>query len=259
MPQALVVVLAVSSVVMVLTWVVQWRTGNAGIVDIVWTILVGLASIYFALLLEGDATRRLLLGVMAGLWSLRLTWHLWRRVVGHPEDGRYRAMREHWGSGQQLGLFVFFQAQAIFVIIFSLPQWVVASTTAPLAYPLLAMSLALWVLSVGGEALADQQLDAFKTRAESKGRTCRDGLWRYSRHPNYFFEWLGWFIWPLLAWPSPYWWLTLLGPALMFLFLVKLTGIPYTEKQALKSRGEDYRAYQRTTSAFFPWPPKQDL
>jgi hypothetical protein len=92
----------------------------------------------------------------------------------------------------------------------------------------------------------------------NRGRTCRAGLWRYSRHPNYFFEWLHWWSYPLLAWGSPEWWLTLLGPALMLYTLLKVTGIPYTEQQALASRGDDYRAYQRSTSALFPGFPKQE-
>jgi steroid 5-alpha reductase family enzyme len=167
-------------------------------------------------------------------------------------------MREHWGERQQLGMLVFFQAQSIFVILFSLPQWAVAQTSAPLGTTAALLAVLIWLISVGGESLADSQLDAFKRRPDAPGKTCRVGLWRYSRHPNYFFEWLGWFIWPVLAWPGSGFYITLLGPVLMFIFLVKLTGIPYTERQALKSRGADYAEYQRTTSAFFPWPPKLD-
>ncbi|HAZ60539.1 MAG TPA: hypothetical protein DCY89_03080 [Gammaproteobacteria bacterium] len=251
-------VLIASSLLMGATWLVQRRTGNAGIVDLVWTVAVGLAGLLYAWQGSGDSTRRVLLAIFAGLWSLRLSWHLWRRVVGQPEDGRYQAMREHWGEQQQRGLFLFFQAQALFVVVFSLPHWAVAHSVGELAAWQVAAAALLWLIALGGEAVADVQLDAFRRRADTRGRTCREGLWRYSRHPNYFFEWLGWFVWPVLAWPGPWTWLALLaGPALMYLFLARLTGIPYTERQALKTRA-DYADYQRSTSAFIPWPPRAE-
>jgi steroid 5-alpha reductase family enzyme len=256
--QLLLVVIVAASTAMLVTWFVQRQSGNAGIVDLVWTVAVGLASLLYACLGSGDPTRRLLVALFAGLWSARLAWHLGRRIIGKPEDGRYRALREHWGEGQQRGLFLFFQAQALFVVVFSLPQWVVAQTpTAPAAWQILAAFL-IWSIALVGESVADAQLDAFKRRPEARGRTCREGLWRYSRHPNYFFEWLGWFVWPVLAWPGGLTWLALLtGPVLMYLFLARLTGIPYTEGQALKSRA-DYADYQQTTSAFFPRPPRAE-
>jgi steroid 5-alpha reductase family enzyme len=116
----------------------------------------------------------------------------------------------------------------------------------------------IWAVAVGGETLADRQLAAWRAAPANDGRTCRSGLWRYSRHPNYFFEWLHWWTYIPLAWGSPWWWLTLLGQALMLFTLFKVTGIPHTERQALASRGEDYRAYQRSTSVFIPWFPKED-
>ena len=118
--------------------------------------------------------------------------------------------------------------------------------------------VAVWLLAVGGEVLADRQLAVWRANPAHRGRVCRAGLWRYSRHPNYFFEWLHWWSYPLLAWGSPEWQLTLLGPALMLYTLLKVTGIPYTEQQALASRGDDYRAYQHSTSAFIPWFPKKE-
>ena len=110
-------------------------------------------------------------------------------------------------------------------------------------------------LAIGGEWLADRQLARFRTDPSSKGRVCRDGLWRYSRHPNYFFEWTHWLAYVLIGWGSPYWWVTLAGLVAMYLFLNFVTGVPFTEQQALRSRGDAYRDYQRTTSRFFPLPP----
>ena len=120
-----------------------------------------------------------------------------------------------------------------------------------------ASALAIWTVAVGGEALADRQLARWRADPAHRGRTCRAGLWAWSRHPNYFFEWLHWFAWPVLAFPAPHWWLALSGPLLMLLFLNRLSGIPWTEAQALRSRGDDYRRYQDEVSPFLPLPPRR--
>jgi steroid 5-alpha reductase family enzyme len=171
------------------------------------------------------------------------------------EDGRYRALRERYGANINLFHFGFFIAQAVAAWLFALPAWIVAHNPGTNRWALLLAGL-LAVIAFGGETLADRQLEKFRADPAHKGRTCRAGLWRYSRHPNYFFEWLHWFAYPVLAWGGPYWMVTWFAPALMFLFLNYFTGIPYTERQALRSRGEDYRDYQRKTSAFIPWRPR---
>ena len=111
----------------------------------------------------------------------------------------------------------------------------------------------LWLIGLAGESLADAQLRRFKARPESKGKTCREGLWNYSRHPNYFFEWLIWIGYGILALGAPWGWLGMISPLAILYILTRLTGIPLTEEQAIRSRGDDYRDYQRTTSAFIPW------
>jgi steroid 5-alpha reductase family enzyme len=110
---------------------------------------------------------------------------------------------------------------------------------------------------VAGEYLADHQLARFRADPANGGRTCRSGLWRYSRHPNYFFEWLHWFTYVALAAGSRLAWVALSGPLVMYVFLRWVSGIPFTEAQALRTRGEDYRDYQRRTSMLFPWPPRR--
>lgn len=247
--------LMVCAVVMVFTWIYQRQVNNAGWVDVVWSALLGMLAVAHALLGDGSDAMRWLTGAMGGIWGLRLAWHLAVRVAGEPEDGRYQAMREHWGENQQSKLFWFFMAQALVAWLFGWVFWVTANNAAGFSI-WAALALMVWAGSILGEAIADRQLARFKHRPDSKGKTCREGLWRYSRHPNYFFEWLHWCSYPLLAIGSGYWWVALLGPVVMLLFLYRLTGIPYTEKQALKSRGDDYREYQRTTSAFFPLPPR---
>ncbi len=248
-------VLLYALALMVCGWAWQRRHQNIGMVDVLWSLGVGSAAVLLALLGEGAPLPRIALAVLGGLWGGRLALHLWRRVRSEDEDGRYRYLREHW-HGHQGKIFGFFIAQAMLVVLFALPFVAVACN--PDADPggWLLTAVAVWLLSVGGEALADRQLARFRADPANAGHTCRDGLWRYSRHPNYFFEWLHWLSYVLLAVGSPLWWLAWTGPLLMYLFLRYLSGVPFTEKQALRSRGDDYRAYQQTTSMFFPWFPR---
>lgn len=247
----------VVAAIMIGTWQIQRITANAGIVDVVWSAAMGLLAVLYAVLGSGDGTRRALLAVIAVTWSTRLTLHLYERVVGKEEDGRYQNMRAALGSRVQLGMFLFFQAQAVVAAVLSIPFLVVATAPAPLATHWLIAALAFWIIALGGEALADAQLERFRRDPANRGHTCRSGLWRYSRHPNYFFEWLHWFAYVFLSVGSGWWWSLLFGPVLMLALLYRVTGIPYTEMQALKSRGDDYRDYQRTTSAFVPWFPQR--
>ena len=236
-------------------WGWQRRHHNIGVVDVLWAKGVGVAALLLALLGPGAWQPRIALGVLGGLWGGRLALHLWHRVRSEDEDGRYRYLREHWHSHQGK-IFGFFMAQAMLILLFALPFVAVAANPNTDMAGWVLAAIAMWLISVGGEALADRQLARFRADPGNKGRTCRVGLWRYSRHPNYFFEWLHWFTYVLLAIGSPLWWLSLVGPVVMYLFLRYLSGVPFTEKQALRSRGEDYRQYQRTTPMFFPWFPR---
>ncbi|RBH34993.1 DUF1295 domain-containing protein, partial [Xanthomonas oryzae] len=165
-------------------------------------------------------------------------------------------LRAHW-NGSQRKFLGFFLAQAMVVVLFAVPFLAAASNPRTGWSVWTSIAIAVWLIAVGGEALADRQLSAHKANPANGGKTCRTGLWRYSRHPNYFFEFVHWFAYLALAvgagpWPVA---LCALGPVVMFVFLYRFTGIPYTEQQALRSRGEDYARYQRSTSAFFPLPP----
>lgn len=247
------------ALVMTALWFIQWRRQDASLVDAGWSAGIGIGSVLLLVLGDGDCTRRLIAGVMIGAWSLRLTWHIIHdRLIGKPEDGRYRLLRESWGKNAQPWFFLFFQFQGWLVVFFSLPFVIIASATTPFGGWFDYLAIAIWLITLSGETLADAQLARWRKNPTNHGRTCRGGLWRYSRHPNYFFEWLLWFSYVALALSSTWWLLTLIVPSVLLFLILKVTGIPYTEKRALASRGDDYRAYQKSTSAFIPWFPKSE-
>ena len=228
---------------------------NAGIVDVLWATGMGLAAVFLAAIGPGAALPRILLAVLAGAWALRLAMHLWRRVRGEAEDGRYRHLRAHWNDSGPAFL-LFFLGQALLVLLFALPFAAVAANPAGDFSAWTALGVAAWLLAVGGEAVADRQLARFRAAPRNRGRTCDTGLWRFSRHPNYFFEWLHWFTYVFLSVGSPLHLLSWAGPVLMYLFLRYLSGIPWTEAQALRTRGDDYRRYRERTPMLFPWFPR---
>lgn len=242
------------TLLMALGWAYQQQKRNANIVDVAWSGGVGLMALVLAFTGTGAPLSRALLAGIAGVWSFRLFAHLFTTRVWKKsaEDGRYRALREKWGVHASRNFFFFFQIQAIWVVLFALPMVPAAQNDLLQFSWAHALALVIAGSAIWGEALADLQLARFKRQANSSG-ICQEGLWRYSRHPNYFFEWMHWWAYVALAWGSPIFWLAFLGPVLMLLFLLYVTGIPYTEKQMLAKRGQAYRDYQRTTSAFIPW------
>jgi steroid 5-alpha reductase family enzyme len=246
---------AAAALLMAGLWLVQRRTRDAGVVDAGWALGIAAASVFAGLTGGGAAEARAFAALAGGLWGLRLGLHLLRdRIIGRGEDGRYAAMRAAMGGHAQAGFLAFFLAQAGLVVLFSVPMALLAAHPAPAPWAL-ALAAAVWLVAMAGETVADRQLAAFRADAATAGTTCRRGLWRYSRHPNYFCEWLGWWAWPLAglgaagaAWLWAY-------PALMLAFLVCFTGIPFVERRARAHR-PDYADYQRTTSAFIPWFPR---
>lgn len=236
-------------------WWGQYRRHNAGIVDVAWSFGTGLCAVWFALTTGGDEARRVIVALMAGAWGLRLGSTLAKRVFSESEDGRYQMLRQKWGARVQPLMFGFFQIQAAWSVLFALPMLAAASNPSPLDWTVV-VGVLVWLVAVVGESVADLQLARFKERPENKGKVCRVGLWSWSRHPNYFFEWLHWFAYVALAWQSPLFWLACAGPVVMLLFLLRVTGIPMTERRLLQSKGEPYADYQREVSAFVPLPPK---
>lgn len=246
-------------ILMSMLWFVQRRTKNAGIVDVAWAGSIGVLGVFFTTTANGATERRWLAGLLIALWSLRLTTYLYRRVVGHAEEGRYATLRTVWGRHADRRLFVFFQMQAFAALAFSLPILVAAQNVEPLSGFQAVLSVGIWVIGLAGLFVADRQLERFKAEPTNQGKTCRTGLWRYSRHPNYFFEWIHWWAYLPLALGSSFWWISLIVPLLLLYFVLRVTGIPPTEAQALASRGDEYRRYQQTTSVFIPWFPRKEV
>lgn len=241
---------------MLALWLLHFPMRNAAIVDFGWALGLGLLGVGYACFADGYWFRRAVIGTMSGIWGVRLALHLLVRVVGHEEEGRYQELRRQWKTSLGFKFLVFFEFQAVTCAVLSLPFAIAAKNAAPEMHWLEWLAAGLWVLAIGGEALADAQLAAFKADGSNKGRTCQRGLWHYSRHPNYFFEWLIWVSFALFATASPYGYAGWISPALILYFLLRVTGIPATEAQALRSRGQEYRAYQKSTSAFVPWKPR---
>lgn len=270
-------------------WLLQLRTRNAGLVDAIWALTLGLLAVVYALCGTAPESTRVLLALMGGLWGLRLGVHLWRRNAGQPEDWRYARFRQEWGDkvagntvpersevGAEVGesavsrtrccthtvstvdfkMFWFFQFQNIFTLILSASAYgaVAYRTTAP-AHISVILALTIWLIAVLGEALADAQMAAFRRNPVNKGRVCRDGFWRYSRHPNYFFECLHWLAYLPLALGAPWGWTSLAAPLVMAFLLLKLSGMPLLEAEMMR-RKPGYAEYVRSTSALIPWLPK---
>ncbi len=253
----LILLLIVTVPIFIMGWWRQLKTHNAGWVDVLWAFSVAGGGIFYATTGTGELKLRIVVGLMYALWFLRLGVHLFKRIrQDSTEDGRYRYMRQWAADKAPLIFFVFYLVQASWVWLFTLPAWLLSQGQWPGVWAtILAILIALCAFA--GEALADRQLQRFKQHNDNHQAVCQKGLWRYSRHPNYFFEWCHWFSYPILALNTPYGGWLWSAPVVMFLFLYFFTGIPFTEQQALRRRGENYRRYQKTTSMFFPWPPKQ--
>ena len=245
------------SAAMLILWVYATRKKDASIVDVAWATLLGMLALSYAGFSDGLPHRRLLIGLIGGIWGLRLALHLLvdRVMKAREEDGRYQELRAGWGDRATRNFFLFFQAQGLLAALLSLPFAIASNTDRPLG-PLDWAGAALWIIGLFGEWLADRQLASWRSNPENKGRTCRSGLWKYSRHPNYFFEWTMWCSFALVASAAPWGWVAWFAPMLMLFLILRVTGVPPTEERALRSRGEDYRNYQKTTSVFIPWFPR---
>ena len=240
-----------------LAWLLQLRSGNAGIVDAIWAWSLGGLAVWFASTGSADPLLRLAIGVMGGVWGLRLGWHLWLRNWGAAEDWRYAGFRARWGAQANRNMWFFFQFQNLFTLMLAASAFWGPAFGDGRATPLtLVLAAAVWLTSVVGESIADAQLETFRRDPVNRGQVCDRGLWGWSRHPNYFFETVHWLAYAVLAWGSSDWAWTLVAPLVMAFLLLKMSGLPILEA-GLVERKPGYADYMRRTSAFIPLPPKK--
>ncbi|MDP1880563.1 MAG: DUF1295 domain-containing protein [Parachlamydiaceae bacterium] len=240
---------------MILFWVLYLVRKNVSVIDIGWGIGFILAALTDFILGDGYLWRQVLVLLIVSLWGLRLTMYLAGRFIPDRDDPRYRMVLENWGYikspiFQVLGLFLF---QGLLITVLSIPFILMNQNVLPFFSAGEVFGLLIWAIGLVGETVADSQLSQFKDDSNHHGQVCSVGLWKYSRHPNYFFEWIVWIGYAVMAFSAPWGWLGMISPVLMIILLYRVSGIPYSEAQALSTRGEAYEEYQRNTSKFFPW------
>lgn len=250
--------LAVAVAGMILLWFVSLRIRDVSIIDIAWGGMGALLAVLSFSLTPGLVPRHLLITGMATLWGVRLAYHIGSRKWGDTEeDFRYAAMRaDHPESFPLRSLFTVFLLQAFLIWAITLPVQLVQLRETPVDLTALDfLGLAVWVVGFAFEAVGDRQLRGFLSDPANEGKVMDRGLWRYTRHPNYFGDSLVWWGIFLVATATPGGWMTIFSPVLMTWFLTKVSGVPLLE-EALAERREGYREYMRRTSPFIPWPPK---
>lgn len=246
-------------VFMTMIWSVARILRNNSIVDVFWAFnFLIIAAIVF-LKAEGFEDRKMLVCGIVALWSLRLGTYLALRVFKHirHEEGRYVQLREEWSKNVHLKFFGFFQMQGVSNVFLCIPLFIIASNPEPKLSIIEYIGAVWWIISIIGEGLSDFQLAQFKKDPANKGKVCEVGLWYYSRHPNYFFQTMIWTGALIFALGSPYGWISVVCPLSIAFLIFKVTGIPMTEEQSIRSKGEAYKIYQRTTSVFVPWFKKK--
>lgn len=257
---ALMTCAALMAGAMTVAWLVERRTGNSGWIDAIWTFGLGATGLLGALLPfgEGPLSRRLLVAVLAAAWALRLGLHVASRTRGISDDPRYARLKREWGADKDRQMFRFMMMQAIASTPLAMGIVLAAHHPAPALGLQDLLGALVFALGVVGGAVADGQLRAFAADPAHKGKVCDDGLWAWSRHPNYFFECVLWCAYPVIAIAAtgyPCGFVALLAPLCITLLLTRISGIPPLEEHMVAKHGDAYRAYQRRTSALLPWPP----
>ena len=252
------VVAAVAIVALMLVmWVISVVLTNASIVDIVWGL--GFVLVAWAVRLttdQGDDARQWLLVAMTTAWGLRLAVHLFIRNHGHGEDYRYRAMRKHYGPRfGVISLYSVFGLQGLLMFVVSLPVQLGQADPTPGLGVVAAVGVALWAIGMFFESVGDAQLARFKANPDNAGRVMNQGLWRYTRHPNYFGDACVWWGIGIVAAETGAGAWGLIGSAVMTFLLRRVSGVTMLEK-TIGRRRAGYDEYIRTTSPFIPRPPR---
>jgi steroid 5-alpha reductase family enzyme len=254
---ALATAALVIAVLMVGTWLVSLALKNASIVDIVWGLGFVLVAWAVRLRVDGVPARQNLLVLMTTLWGLRLAGYLFWRNHGKGEDFRYRAMRKHWGKRfPVVSLFTVYGLQGLLMFVVSLGVQLGQTPTSPALGWLAGLGVVLWAVGLFFEVVGDAQLVRFKSDPANAGKVMDRGLWRYTRHPNYFGDACVWWGIALVAAETTAGRWGLLGAVVMNVLLRRVSGVVLLEK-SLGRRKPGYAEYVARTSAFLPRPPKQ--
>ncbi|MDZ4836344.1 MAG: DUF1295 domain-containing protein [Candidatus Melainabacteria bacterium] len=257
--QSIAAGLATSCLMFLITWTQSVKYKNGAVADLTWSFGFVVLALVYCLMNDGWLVRKILLMVPVTIWSMRLGIYIARRTFAHihKEDTRYRHLREQAKGNEDIYFLWICACQAVLQAVVSLPFIITSLDNFESIRITEYAALALFVVAFIGETTADKQLENFTKRTDkTKKEVCKDGLWRYSRHPNYFFEWLIWCAWALLAFASPYGFWAISSPLIMLVMLLVFSGVKISEEVSLKSRGDAYRQYQKETSPFIPWFPK---
>jgi steroid 5-alpha reductase family enzyme len=235
-------------------WLVSLLKNDVSIVDALWSILFLLIAVAYAWLTGASGPRVVLVLVLVTAWALRLSVYIAIRNHGQPEDPRYQEIRHNNDPGFRFkSAYIVFGLQGLLAWLIAMPLAAAMQGGAPLGLLDLA-GAALWAIGMFFECLGDAQLARFKSDPASRGQVMDRGLWRYTRHPNYFGEFTLWWGFYLLAAAAGGWW-TVLSPLLMTFLLLRVSGVSLLEKD-IGNRRPGYAAYMRRTNAFFPGPPR---
>ena len=257
MANAMLIAALTITIVMLTTWVISLMVNNASIVDIVWGLGFAVTSWVLALTIDGDTNRQILLAVMVGVWGVRLGGYLAKRNIGHGEDWRYKAMRKKKGPKFGLiSLVTVFGLQGALMWVVSLPVQFGNADDSPGVGPIAVIGIIIWITGLGFEAIGDLQLARFKKNPDNAGKVMDQGLWSLTRHPNYFGDALLWWGIGLVGAETGSGVIGLVGPLVMTVFLLRVSGVPMLERSLMRRR-EGYAEYVARTSGFIPRPPKK--
>lgn len=250
-----------STAVLVFVYMFFWfalaqRLSNFGIVDVAWGLGYVLIAVFNLLNAEEVTPRQIVVTALVGVWGLRLAVYLYYRNWGKPEDYRYRRMRERWGDGAGVHAFwKIFMLQGLLMLAAGYPLILVHAMPGPAFSILDAAGIVVWTTGFLMETIADAQLRRFVRKDRKGNEVMTGGLWRYSRHPNYFGEALLWWGIFLLIVSVPCGWAAAGGPLVITLLLLFVSGVPLLEKRYAGNPA--FQAYARRTSLFIPWFPKK--
>jgi len=245
-------------IVMVIAFVFFQKTKMIGVIDIFWSLSFFIQTVAAVIILKPSIERAIVITMMVGIWSLRLTIHLTTRFLkAKKDDPRYEQLRAAWITDFDSKIFFMYLLQGVSVLILLGPVMCFSVDETSLSIPFTISALVLFAIALIGESIADAQLEQFKKRKTEC--VCKTGLWKYSRHPNYFFEWLIWCALFILCIPSNMGVFMVYAPVIMYVLLTRVTGVPQAEKLSLEHRGAAFARYQKTTSEFFPWFPKENV